>query len=745
MATSTNPASTIGTAVPRVDGPLKTTGTAKYAADFNFKNTAYGVPVCSTIAKGKIVSIDTDAVQAMPGVLLVLTHDNIGPVYHAEPGVNGITVSESRPPFEDNTIRYWGQYVAVVVAETFEQATAAAHAAKVKYEAETPNVSMQLNDLDGTPKIKSHRGDADAGFAGASVKLDETYATPVETHNPIEMHASVAVWDGDEVTLYETTQGVMNAQAALAQILGVPKENVKIVTKFLGSGFGGKLFPWPHSAMTAIAARRLQRPVKLVLDRQMMFQNVGHRPRTQQRMRLGASADGKLVSLAQDYSNHTSFSDDISENCGEATPFLYSVPNLRVSSALVRRNVGTPAPMRGPGAVPGLFALESAMDEMAIRLNMDPVEFRIKNEPAKDESTGQPFSSRHLLECYKVGTEKFGWSRRTPAVGSMRNGDLVLGWGMAAASWIAIRLACEARVQLKDDGTARVSCGTQDIGTGTYTIFAQVVNDKTGIPLNKIDVVLGDSSLTPGPISGGSFATASVLPAILDAVDAAIKNLLTIAPRASASPFRNIPSDRLAFTNGWVHEKDKPAESGVKFSDVLKAANVAAAIGDGKSESLFDDPKAKGFSTHSFGVQFVEVEWDPGIAHLRVSRVVTVMDGGKIINLKAARNQIEGAVVMGIGMGMLEHTIYDQRYGSPVNSNLADYVVATCADSPDIDVTFLDYPDMVLNPYGARGIGEIGLAGVAPAITAAVYHATGVRVRELPVRLETLLGNESRI
>ncbi len=516
-----------------MDGPLKTTGTAKYAADFTFKNTAYGVPVCSTIAKGKIVSIDADAVKAMPGVLLVLTHDNIGPVYHAEPGVNGITVSESRPPFEDNTIRYWGQYVAVVVAETFEQATAAAHAAKVKYEAETPNVSMQLNDLDGTPKIKSHRGDADAGFAGASVKLDETYATPVETHNPIEMHASVAVWDGDEVTLYETTQGVMNAQAALAQILGVPKENVKIVTKFLGSGFGGKLFPWPHSAMTAIAARRLQRPVKLVLDRQMMFQNVGHRPRTQQRMRLGASADGKLVSLAQDYFNHTSFSDDISENCGEATPFLYSVPNLRVSSALVRRNVGTPAPMRGPGAVPGLFALESAMDEMAIRLNMDPVEFRIKNEPAKDESTGQPFSSRHLLECYKVGTEKFGWSRRTPAVGSMRNGDLILGWGMAAASWIAIRLACEARVQLKDDGTARVSCGTQDIGTGTYTIFAQVVNDKTGIPLNNIDVVLGDSSLTPGPISGGSFATASVLPAILDAVDAAIKNLLTIAPRAS--------------------------------------------------------------------------------------------------------------------------------------------------------------------------------------------------------------------
>jgi len=739
MSNSTNPISTIGTAVPRIDGPLKTTGTAKYAADFNFPGLAYAVPVCSTIAKGEIVSIDPSAAKTMPGVLLVLTHDNIGPVYHAEPGVKGVTVSESRPPFEDNTIRYWGQYVAVVVAETFEQATAASRSVKVNYKSTAPNVSMQLNDIEGKPAVKSHRGDADAAFTSAAVKLDETYSTPAETHNPIEMHATVAVWEGNKVTLYETTQGVMNAQAALAQILGVPEENVKIVTKFLGSGFGGKLFPWPHSAMTAISARQLQRPVKLVLDRRMMFQNVGHRPRTQQRMRLGASADGKLVSLAQDYSNHTSYTDDIGENCGEATPFLYSVPNLRVSSALVRRNVGTPSPMRGPGAVPGLFALESAMDEMAVQLKIDPVEFRMRNEPANDESTGQPFSSRHLMECYKVGAEKFGWSRRTPAVGSMRKGDLVLGWGMAAASWIAIRLACEARVQLKDDGTARVSCGTQDIGTGTYTVFAQVVNDKTGIPLDKIEVVLGESSLTPGPISGGSFATASVLPAILNAVEAAIKNLLTIAPRASASPFRNIPSDKLAFSNGYVHEKDKPAESGTTFAEVLKLANVAAAIGDGKSTDLMSDPKAKGFSTHSFGVQFIEVEWDPGIAHLRVSRVVTVMDGGKIINLKAARNQIEGAVVMGIGMGMLEHTVYDQRYGSPINSNLADYLVATCADSPDIDVTFLDYPDMVINPYGARGIGEIGLAGVAPAITAAVYHATGVRVRELPVRLETLL------
>jgi xanthine dehydrogenase YagR molybdenum-binding subunit len=736
--------STIGTPLPRVDGPLKVTGAAKYAADFTFPNLAYAVPVGSTIAKGEILRVDASVAKEMPGVLLVLTHDNIGRLYRSQPGYRGATVGESRPPFEDNTIRYWGQYVAVVVAETFEQATAAAHSVDVKYKSDTPNVSLALNDLTGAPNVNSHRGDPDSAFANAPLKLDETYVTPVETHNPIEMHATVATWEGDRVTLYETTQGVMNAQAALSQILGVPTENVTIITKFLGSGFGGKLFPWPNCAITAVAARQLSRPVKLVLTRQMMFQDVGHRARTQQRMRLGATADGKLLSLAQDYSNHTSYTDDYTENCGEATPFLYSVPNLRVSSALVRRNVGTPTPMRGPGAVPGLFALESAMDEMAIQLKLDPVEFRVRNEPTKDEGTGKPFSSRHLLDCYKVGSERFGWSRRTPTVGSMRKGDLVLGWGMAAASWVASRMACEVRVQLRDDGGARVSCGTQDIGTGTYTVFAQVVNDKTGIPLDKIVVALGDSNLTPGPISGGSFATASVLPAILDAVEAATKSLIAIASRSVGSPLKEVPTDQLAFSNGYIHRKEKPSEGGIPFPDLLKLAKIAAATGDGKSGALEDDPTARAFSTHSFGAQFVEVEWDPEIAHLRVSRVVSVMDCGKIINSKTARNQIEGAVVMGVGMGMFEHTIYDQRYGSPLNANLADYVMATCADTPEIDVTFLDYPDMVLNPYGARGLGEIGLAGVAPAMAAAVYHATGVRVRELPIRLETLLIAQKR-
>ena len=338
-----------------------------------------------------------------------------------------------------------------------------------------------------------------------------------------------------------------------------------------------------------------------------------------------------------------------------------------------------------------------------------------------------------------MGAEKFGWSRRTPAVGSMRRGDVILGWGMAAASWGAGRSGCEASVTLKSDGTAYASCGTQDIGTGTYTVFAQVVSDRTGIPVSKIEVVLGDSSLKPGPISGGSTATATVLPAIVAAADDAIQSLLTIAVKAKGSPFFGKSTETLTMSDGRIHAKDQTAASGVAYEDVLKMAKVGYASGDGKTGGLGTDTKAHDYSTHSFGAQFVEVEWDPGIAKLRVSRAVCVIDGGRIINMKTATNQVAGAIVMGVGMGLLEQTVYDPRNGHPINDNFADYIVPTSADSPEIDVTFLDIPDPMMGVYGARGIGEIGLAGVAPAITAAVYHATGVRVRELPVRVEDLL------
>ena len=738
------PSAIIGADVPRIDGPLKTTGTARYASDYNFPGLVYAVPVRSTIASGRILRIDSSAAEAMPGVLLVMHHGNIMPLYR---NASGGRNSESRPAFEDETVYYWGQYVAAVVAETFQQAQAAAAAVRVEYEPTKFSVDPSLSDnlppegQPGGPRVMSQRGDPESAFASAPVQIDETYITPVETHNPMEMHATVAVWDGKKYTLYESSQGVMNHQNVLSQVLGTPRENVEVISRFIGSGFGGKLFPWPHSAIAAAASRQLNRPVKLTLSRKMMFCDSGHRPRTQQRMRLGATPDGKLLSLQQDYRNHTSYGDDIRENCGEATPFLYSTANLKVTSALVRRNVGTPTPMRGPGAVPGLFAVESAMDELAIKLKKDPVELRLSLDTLIDEEKNKPFSSRHLKECLQLGSEKFGWSRRTPEVGSMRKGDLILGWGVAAASWGANRGVCDMSVSLRQDGTALVSCGTQDIGTGTYTVIAQVVSDKTGIPVDKIDVVLGDSSLPPGPTSGGSTATATILPAAIDGTNAAVKVVLTVASSIKGLPFQNGDDPPpLVMTAGRVHIKGEPPANGVPYGEILRMANLASARGDGRSGGLGADPRSHDFSTHSFGAQFVEIEWDPGIARQRVSRVVSVVDGGRIINKRTATNQMAGAIVMGVGMGLFEETIYDPRNGHPINDNFADYIVPTIADTPQIDVHFLDIPDPLLNEYGARGIGEIGLAGIAPAITAAVYHATGVRVRELPVRIEDLLG-----
>lgn len=726
----------IGAAVPRVDGPVKTTGRAQYAADYSFPGLVHAVPVCATIANGKIRSMDTSAAEKMPGVVAVLHHGNIGPLFHTVPGSHA-GLNEERQPFEDEEIHYWGQYVALAVAKTLQQAQAAAAAVRVTYDAEKPNVSPRLDDAGVDTRTESKRGDVGAGFNGAPVKLDETYATPVETHNPMEMHATTAVWDGQRFTLYESTQAVVGHQRSMAQVLGVPKENVRVISKFIGSGFGGKLSPWPHSALAAAAARQLNRPVKLMVTRRMMFWDVGQRPHTQQQIRLGATPDGKLVSLEQHYRNHTSFVGNYHENCGEATPFLYSTPNLEVTSALVKRNVGTPCPMRGPGAVPGLFALESAMDELAIKLKMDPVELRLKNDTLMDESNGKPFSSRHLKECLQVGAEKFGWSKRTPEVGSMRKGDAVLGWGVAAASWGAWRGGCQATVMLKDDGTARVTCAAQDPGMGTYTIFAQIVSDKTGLTLDKIEVLLGDSDFVPGATSGGSTLTATVMPAVADAANGAVQQVLAMAAYR-VKKFEGKKPEELVMNGGSVHLKAN-REIAVPFQEALRAAKAGYASADGKSGGLGSDTKARDYSTHSFGVQFAEVEWRPQIAQLRVSRVVTVMDAGRIINLKTGTNQIEGAVVMGIGMALLEKTVYDPRNGHPINDNYADYLVATNADVPKLDVHFLGIPDPMMGEYGARGIGEIGLAGVAPAITSAVYHATGVRVRELPVRIEDLL------
>ena len=741
--------SVVGKPQRRIDGPVKVSGLAMYATDHNFPGMLYAVPVEATIANGKIENLDTGAAERMPGVRAILHRANIGKIFRSTPGPGfaGICI-ERRPPFEDDVIRYYGQYVALAVADTFEAAKAAADAVGVTYSKDKPNVETDLkadedpDEVDTTygpvKRLQSERGDPERAFANAAVKFDQTYVTPSETHNPIELQAATAIWDGDKLTIYEESQSIFNMRGVIAQMFGLPNENVRIITKFVGSGFGSKLWPWTHCPLAAAAARQVGKPVKLVLSRRMTFQSAGHRARTQQRVRLGATAEGKLVSLQQDYVYERSMLDEYHEDCGEATPFHYSVPNLWVKFGRAKRNIGTPSDMRGPGAVPGLYATESAMNELAEKLKMDPVKLRVLNEPKIDESLGIPFSSRHYLDCLELGVEKFGWSKRNPEIGSMKRDGLTLGWGMAGAAWVAARFPAEATIQLRDDGSTRVACGTQDIGTGTYTILAQLAAEKAGVPLDKVEVALGDTTLPAGPTSGGSMATASVIPAVSAAAKNANEQLLNIATTTPGSPFEKRGPNELTFEGGRVFIAANGPGGGVPFADVLKRANVRLVTGSGKSEATFGEPKPK-FSSHSFGCHFVEVTWQPEIARLRVNRVVTVIDAGRIINPLAGRNQIEGAVVMGIGMALLEHTTYDPQNGAPINSNLADYVMAVNADVPKLDVHFVEFPDTNLNELGARGIGEIGLAGIAAAITAATYHATGVRVRELPIRIEDLL------
>src|SRR5580692_10015237 len=555
----------IGKARARIDGPLKVTGTARYTSDHNLPGMLYAVPVGATIAKGKITAIDIARARQMPGVRAVLKRGDLPPLKKlAVNFAEGLMLDEPRPPFDDDVVRYYGQYVALAVADTFEQAKAAADAVAVTYAAETPNVDPHLVAAD--TKVASERGNAEKAFAAAAVTIDAQYGIAPETHNPIETHATVATWDGNELTLYETSQGVVNHRNVLADMLGLPRNKVRVIAKFIGSGFGSKLWPWSQSPLAAAAAIKLGRPIKLVLSRPMMFHAVGHRPRIEQRVRLGADKDGRLTSLQQDYVNTTSILDDYEENCGEATPHMYSVPNLRVTSGLAKRNIGTPTSMRGPGAVPGLFATESAMDELAVKLGMDPVELHLINDPQIDEGLGVPFSSRHLTECLTLGAEKFGWSKRNPKVGAMKRDGKTLGWGMATCSWIAARFDCTASIELRDDGTVRVASASQDVGTGTYTVMAQMVAEALGIAIERVEVVIGDSSLPSGALSGGSMLTASLIAPIDAAIAAAGKALIAQARAGSGTPFAGLDAKKLQFSGGMIAAKDGGA--GMTFDEV---------------------------------------------------------------------------------------------------------------------------------------------------------------------------------
>ena len=730
----------IGASKPRIDGPQKLSGQAMYAADHHLPNMAYAYGVFSTVASGTIDDIDLSQAKQMAGVIDIFHHDHFPDLYRTPSSfAQENKVDETRLPFEDNRVYYPGQFVALVVADTFANARAAAYAVKVKYSADAEPVAtlsqaLARGDEPKTDDSSGHsRGNPDTAFDSSSNQIDVTYVTPMETHNPMEMHASTASWENGDLVLYEASQGVIFARNVMSKVFGLPPERVEVRSPFIGSGFGSKLWIWPHAIAAAAASREIGRPVQLMVPRHAMFTTTGHRPPTRQQIRIGADDNGKLTALTHDSVNTTSMTDNYVETTGSCTKSLYDCADLRVSHATIGAHHGTPTSMRAPGAAPGLFALESAMDEMAEKLNMDPLEFRKANYTERDQSMDLPFSSIHLMEAFDRGAEKFGWSKRNHAVGSMRDGDEVIGWGMAACNWEALKMNCDARVSLRADGTAFASCATQDIGTGTYTIVAQAVSSITGIPIDKIEVELGDSSYPSGPVSGGSWATATTLPAIAGATRKAVDALKTYAV-GDGGAFAGAKADDLSFDDGKLADSNGKS---VAYTDVLKQLKLANADGEAHTPGA---PQGE-YSFRSFGAHFVEVRWDAGISRLRVSRVVSAIDVGQIINEKTSANQVEGAIAMGIGMALFEATDYDERSGLPINNNYAEYLVPVHADQPDdVDVILLDHPDYEFNEFGARGIGEIGVTGMAAAVANAVHHATGKRIRELPIRLEDLMS-----
>lgn len=733
---------TIGTGPVRVDGPKKLSGAAMYAADQHLPNMAYAYGVFSTIARGRITNIDLSVARDMPGVVDILHHGNFPTLYRSpDRFASGTIVDEPRLPFEDDRVYYPGQFVALVVAEKFEQARDAARHVNVSYAAETPIISLSEGLEHSEPKTDAatehRRGDPESATQSAAHRLEATYTTAVETHNPMEMHASTAAWEPatGRLLLYEATQGVIFARNTIAKIFDLSPDHVEVRAPFIGSGFGGKAWIWPHAVATCAATRRLARPVQLVVPRAEMFTTVGHRAETRQNVALACDADGRLAAMTHDTVNTTSMVGNRVEQCGRCTKSLYACDNVRVTHATVPVNRGTPTAMRAPGATPGLFALESAMDEMAAKLQIDPVEFRLRNYTERDGSLDRPFSSIHLREAFERGAEQFGWQKRNPEPGSMRDGHEILGWGMAACNWEAQKVGSSARVALKNDGRVHVSCATQDIGTGTYTVIAQAAADALGVPIESIDADMGDSSFANGPLSGGSWVTASVLPSVTEAAAAAVDELKSYAV-SDGGLFADLSVDDLTFENGHLNTADGRSAS---YSEILAKRRFAHASGEATTQAGLSDK----YSHRSFGAHFVEVRWDPAISRLRIARIVSAIDVGQVVNTRMAANQVEGAIAMGIGEALFEQTEYDPRTGLPVNNNYAEYLVPTHADFPEVDVVLLDYPDYNFSSHGARGIGEIGITGLAGAVANAVYHATGKRIRDLPIRLEQLMDSSA--
>jgi xanthine dehydrogenase YagR molybdenum-binding subunit len=746
----TKDAGPIGKPLDRVDGRLKVTGAARYAAEWQLPHVSYGVLVTSTIARGKVAELDTRAAEKAPGVLAVLTHRNTPriPGRVEVPGTPDPPVGRPMQPLQDDVIYHNGQPVAVVVADTFERATHAAALVRVRYHAEPAVTTFEAAQPhafapsaprggggDSKPPKDYDRGEPDKAFADAAVRLEQTYTLPTEHHNPMEPHATVAVWEGSKLTLYDKTQGVDVTQNQVAKALGMPREDVRVISPFVGGAFGTGLRSWVYVLIAALAARQVGRPVKLVLTRAQMFTLTGFRPHAVQKIRLGATRDGKLTALLHEATSQTSTYEEYRETIVNPSHFLYACPNVRTHYRLAAMNVNTPAPMRGPGQATGLYALESALDELAIALAIDPVELRRRNYADSDPETGKPWSSKSLRECYQAAAERFGWARRDPRPRSMRDGRLLVGWGMATATWPTHVHAASARVRIQADGTAVVRSATADIGPGTYTAMTQIAAAALGLPVGRVRFELGDSRLPEAPVQGGSMTVASVGSAVHDAALAARAEVLRLASGDGRSPLHKATPHHVAAADGRLFWKDEPTR-GEAYADILRRHGKEAI-------DLTHHPRpseeARRFSSHAFGVHFVEVRVDPDLCTVRVARVVSAFGAGRIINPKTAHSQIIGGIVGGIGMALLEETVWDPRNARVVNANLADYHVPVDADVPELDAFFVEEHDPHVNPLGAKGIAELALVGVAPAVANAVYHATGKRVRDLPITPEKLL------
>ncbi len=705
----------IGTGMNRKDGRAKVTGTATYAAEHQIPGLVHGYLVTANIAHGQIKSIDTQGAATAPGVIAVFTHKN--PPTVSKPANDFFTskIYEARLPLSDDQIYYAGQIIGLVVADTFERARHAAHLVKVEYVIQEPIVEVSKATFNEAPPMFGQQmtfekgnfaaGDFASAMAGVGAEITATYTTSTELHASMEPHAIIAHWqDAETLTVYEPSQWVIGSQRTYADLFGLPPEKVRIITPFIGGAFGSKAFPWPHAILGAAAARQLQCPLKVVLSRRQMTANAGHRSETEQTIRLGANADGSLMAIDHGVKSCTSPVDIFTEPCTGITPAMYAAPNLRTRQELAVMNVGTPTFMRAPGENPGLWALESAMDELAWELKIDPVELRLKNETKEHQRRGLPFSAKHFAECLRLGAEQFGWQDRPQQVRSLTRDGKLIGWGMAASTFPALRSSATVTVRLLADGTAHILTSANDMGTGAYTIVAGTAAEVLGLAVEQVRVEMGDSLLPNGGMAGSSQMTATLVPAVMAACEAVLKT----AVAATAQE---------AFAT--LHQSGQAAFE----------ATASSAAGEERKKWAFQ----------SWGAHFCEVSVDEDIARLRVNRWVSVMNIGRVMNAKTAASQIRGAVIMGIGHALMEACDFDPNIGYPVVYDLATYHYPSHADIPRIQVTFVGEPDYNFNPAGVRGLGEIGITGVSAAIANAIYHATGKRIRDLPITPDKLL------